>query len=43
VGYMCAFRGCYDQVRVEGPPRVTATPHWGHVTLSSGDAVFCSS
>ena len=52
VGYMCAgsigtrddsggrwFDDCSYQVRVEG---TVAAGHWGTVTLSSGDAVFCS-
>ena len=52
VGYMCAgsigtrddsgarwFDDCSYQVRIEG---TAAAGHWGTVTLSSGDAVFCS-
>ena len=45
VGWMCAGSyivgdDCFNQVRVEG---TTASGRWnGQVTLSSGDAVFCS-
>ena len=40
VGYMCAWRGCGTQVRVEGT--AAASHPWNQVTLNSGDAVFCS-
>ena len=39
VGYMCAARDCYYQVRVEG---TAAAGNWDQATLNSGDAVFCS-
>ena len=39
VGYMCAHNDCDRQVRVEG---TAAAYHPGHVTINSGDAVFCS-
>ena len=39
VGYMCATTDCQRQVRVEG---TAAARRRDYVTLSSGDAVFCS-